>query len=333
MLFILLLSTTRGIKCNSYKCAPSTFSFLSASSCLNQTNTTIYLRPCDNENICNLETTLCEPKPASQIFQNYPGEYCKSSFSCLSNSCINSTCIGKSLNQQCTDNEDCNPGLRCFNQKCISQILSGQSGCSNDYDCINSAGCNISSTSNIGICLDYLSISTGSIVSDCSGGQSRLCKTSECTKVGKFGTYGACKLATQSLGNLPVVCTDNLNCTGTDGKYSYTGLCTCGYNDNATAYCNLFNGDLPGVNYYNMWKNSLNASVNACNTLRRFSTECLNKTSYLGKITYSTWNFLFYPQIQNNDACVQETILYQYYGTPSSSLFLSMSLLVLTFFN
>lgn len=322
MIFFLLFYCANTLQCNTYQCAPKAFTFPNDLSCFNQTNTTVYLQPCPTGKICNLETNLCETKPKPESTPNYPGEYCLYSSTCLSGSCIRNICEGKSFDQPCNDNEDCNPGLRCHQKICTNTLLSGQSGCVNDYDCANSAGCNISSTTGIGTCLEYLSVSTGSIVSDCSGGQSRLCKTSECAKTGKFGTYGTCKVATQSVDYLPVKCTDNLNCTGTDGKSMYTGICSCGYNANGTAFCNPFNGDLPGVAYYLSWKNALNASVGVCNTLRRFSSECLQKTGFLAKITSTSWNFLFYPQIQNNDPCVEETVNYEYYGEISFAGFL-----------
>lgn len=312
MLLIFLLSLhASAMTCQKYGCPSVGVTFASLSACTNQTKSFISLRSCSTGQTCNLSTGNCTTT-ATSVSANYPGEVCTISTDCVSANCTNQICIGKALNAVCTDDGNCNPGLRCLNSKCQSQLNIGQTGCYNDYDCVNSAGCNVTTDGSLGTCLEYLSVSTGLTVTDCSGGVSRLCKSSECYKTASFGSYGVCKLATQSIASLPTNCSSNTDCLGTDGKYTYTGTCTCGYNSNGTAYCNPFNGDLPGQAYYQSWKNAINASA-VCNTVRRFSTSCLARTGFLNKVTQMTWGFLMYPLIQNNDLCVQEVITSEYY--------------------
>ena len=313
LLFFLLSLQASGSVCPSYGCPTTNITFTSATGCTNTTTTSVYLKACPAGQTCNLSTGQCASIPTVSSL-NYPGEKCTYASSCISKNCTQNICVGVPLSGNCTDDTVCSPGLRCLNSQCRPQLAIGQSGCYNDYDCVNSAGCNQTTNGSPGTCYAYLSVSTNSIVSDCSGGVSNLCKTSECYKTATFGSYGVCKLATQSLGSLPVNCTSNANCLGTDGRYEYTGTCTCGYNKNGTSYCMPFNGDLPGLAYYQSWQNALNASASVCNTARRFSSECLNVTGYLNKITKMTWGFLMYPLIQNNDACVQEILNYEFYG-------------------
>ena len=319
MLVLFLLSQQAlSESCNTYSCPPLSFKFNSLSTCAYTNSTKTYLQACPTGQSCDLASGLCVSS-ASTAAPNYPGESCSANNECLSRNCTKSICQGVLLNGVCSDNSVCSPGLRCAGNICVLQIPSGKTGCFDDYDCVNSAGCNTTNDGSPGTCYDYLSVSTNAIVSDCSGGVSSLCKSSECYKLPVFGNYGTCKIATQSVNNLPVTCSSNLNCVGTDGLHEYTGNCVCGYNSNGTAYCAPFNGDMPGVAYYQSWKNALTASNSVCNTLRRFSINCLQQIDFLNKINYATWGFYYYSQIQNNDKCVEKVLTYEYYGPFSFS--------------
>jgi hypothetical protein len=310
MLLFIVLGVANSLSCESFGCIPSSAK-LSSGTCASSINETVYIQECSNGQVCNLNTSLCEDPEPESIGIRYPGESCKASTDCYSNVCTNKICTGYSAGASCELDEDCNPGLRCSDSVCARVLNEGESGCEDDYDCINSAGCNL--IGKTGICTKYLSVSIGSYVSDCSGGSSLLCKSAECYKSNTFATTGVCKPATVSVSELPVACTADLDCVGSDNKFEYTGDCSCGYNNKATAYCSPFNGDMPGLVYYQSWKNALNASEGVCNTVRRFDPGCLEQTGYYKKITQVTWEFYNYPEIQNNDICVESMINYEYY--------------------
>lgn len=320
--FLMLVSIAVASKCLPYQCAPEDYK-MPEGYCANSYNNTFFLKPCQNSENCDLTTGKCyTPQAIIESFA-YPGESCKINSDCLMQNCSQGICQGYEQGHSCIEHENCSPGLRCYQNICIRQIDMTESGCIDDHDCINSAGCNISPGNIEGTCLGYLTVSIGIDVSDCSGGVSYLCKTGECLKSTKFGNYGTCKTSTTSVNSIPVICNDFTICTGTDGVYSYTGYCECGYNVNGASYCSLFNGDLPGQTYYNTWQKALVASNGVCNTVRRFSTACLKQTENYNKVILSTWGFVMYPQMQNNDACVIEMITYDGYEI-SFSMWLSI---------
>lgn len=314
MLFVILLgNTVSSSTCSPYLCAPADYNMPSGY-CATSYNHSFFLKPCSGSEVCNLNTGLCEDPAVDPGSINYPGEPCGQNSDCSTSKCVSSTCTGTASGGYCAENEDCNPGLRCFESVCTKQIDVTQTGCVDDYDCINTAGCNFQGNSLEGTCLNYFSVDIGQVVSDCSGGVSNLCKTSECTLTNKFQTSGICKMSTTSVNTTPVQCRSYLDCVGTDNKYSYTSDCDCGYNANGTSYCKLFSGDLNAQIYYNTWKNALVASIGACNTVRRFSDECLKKIGYYDSILIASWNYYMYPEMQNNDACVSQMITYDGYS-------------------
>ena len=326
-LFISFILQAGSLTCPSYSCPPKGFSFKDSLICMQERDTSIYLQSCPSGTVCNSDTSTCEA-PESSYELGYAGDRCTSNSKCKSFVCVSGTCKGSAANSTCSDHEDCNPGLRCsHNGICMSLIQIGQSGCTNDYDCVNNAGCNI--TGSVGTCVEYFSQPIQAYVNDCNNGVSKLCKTAECTKLPKFSLLGKCKVATQSLNSLPSNCSSNIDCKGTDGVNVLTGFCSCGYNVNRTAYCSPFPGDMPGLSYYSVWKSALNASVASCNTLKRFSESCLQVIGFDERVLQATWGYIYYSQIQNNDACVKNALTEDYYGSDDSGLWLIVGGLML----
>ena len=324
--FISILLKAISITCPSYSCPPAGFTFKDSSTCMQERNTSIYLQSCPSGTVCNSETSVCGP-PESSYELGYAGDRCTSNSKCSSFSCVSGTCEGKNLNSSCSDHEDCNPGLRCSQSGiCINLIQIGQSGCTDDYECANNAGCNV--TGSTGTCIEYFSQPIEAFVNDCNNGVSKLCKTAECIKLPKFSLLGKCKIATQSLNSIPNNCSSNIDCKGTDGVDFFTGFCSCGFNANRNAYCSPFPGDMPGLAYYSVWKNALGASVGICNTLRRFSESCLELIGFKERVLEVTWGYVYYSQIQNNDACVKNVLTEDYYGSDDSGLLLFVGSLV-----
>ena len=323
MLFFILAPVLSNATCYPYQCAPSDYT-MPKNYCAVSYNGTFFLEPCSSSSeICDLTTGKCKESSPVDPTLNYPGEICDSNSDCSSNVCTSNICIGKSVDESCAHHEDCNPGLRCYQSVCQKQLDITVYGCIDDYDCVNYASCN-KTTSYMGTCYSYFSVSIGETVTDCHSGLSYLCSSAECSKIPVFGNYGVCKTATISDYTIPTDCTSNLNCTGSDGTYEYTSECRCGYNNNGTSYCSLFSGDLPSLAYFNMWKNALTASAGTCNTARRFSYDCLERTGYYKKVMMATWDYLYYPEMQNNDDCVMSMINYEGYDIDLSLVILPL---------
>lgn len=71
--------------------------------------------------------------------------------------------------------DECNPGLRCYNGRCYNQIETGNSGCSDDFDCKNDAGCDV------GVCKKLFSVKNRDWVSACLGSQTNyMCSSGFC---------------------------------------------------------------------------------------------------------------------------------------------------------
>lgn len=312
--------------CYPYQCAPSDYNMPSTYCAQLYNYTLFFLKPCPNSQTCDLTTGQCEAIPTTSQSLNYPGEPCAKNSDCSSKNCTLDKCIGAAFGAFCTQHENCNPGLRCSESVCTKQIDVTGFGCINDYDCINSASCNTTGSTVAGTCIEYFSVPIGLPVSDCSGGVSYMCKSSECSKTFQFGTIGICKTSTTSIHNTPYVCSSDYNCMGTDGVYQYTSDCVCGFNSNGTSYCTLFNGDLQGQVYYTTWQQALVQSISVCNTARRFTNQCLLLTNYYSKVLTATWNFYYYPQMQNNDACVRGMITYEGYDDNALLIFVIFSL-------
>ena len=116
--------------------------------------------------------------------------------------------------------------------------------------------------------------------------------------------------------SLPMTCKVGSTCKSLTG--TFTSSCTCGYNNNATAFCPLFSGD-PQV------QSALSASVavfngnSVCNTYSRFNLNCyINYPSLLPAFLNFALNFSLiynyaYPLIQNSQNCITAALLPDYY--------------------
>lgn len=314
LLFILHLSES--ISCNPYQCAPSDFT-MPKNYCSVSYNNTFFLSPCGNSQVCDIPTGQCQkPSPTPASLQ-YPGEPCTHSSDCSSNTCVNSICKGLESNSTCYSHDQCDPGLRCYQEKCQKQLDLTDSNCFSDFDCINSAGCNYPKSSITGTCTAYFSLPVKHLVSDCINGVSYLCKSSECLNINNLGNYGYCKSSFVSIKALPVSCTNSNDCKGTDGVSNEYSSCVCGYNDKGNSYCEAFSGDLPGLEYFDAWQKALVATLGRCNTERRFEPDCLKAVGQFEVVLRANWKYRYYPLVQNNDDCVKEMITYEAYQMES----------------
>lgn len=319
-LFI-ILHLSDSIVCNPYQCAPAEFK-MPSNFCSVSYNNTFFLAPCDTSHYCEIPTGQCQKIPSNLPQPQYPGEPCTKSSDCTTNSCVQSICKGLSSNSTCLSHEECDPGLRCYKESCQKQLDVTDMNCFNDFDCINSAGCNLPQWSMTGTCTAYFSVPVGQLVSDCIEGVSYLCKSSECKKIGKFGNFGYCKASFISVKPSPVKCTSSNDCKGTDGLIEDLSDCICGYNSAGNAYCEVFSGDLPALEYFETWQKALVQSLGRCNTVRRFEKDCLLAVGKFNEVLRATWKYQYYPLVQNNDQCVKEMITYEAYTFDSMGLVL-----------
>ncbi|CAG9333381.1 unnamed protein product [Blepharisma stoltei] len=309
--------------CIYYSSAASTYYVSSCSS-----TQTPYCPPSVGQN------STCTYTPSSTPTTKWPGERCSDSSPCSSyaiTGCVSEVCRGSGYNSQCYANDNCNPGYYCANNRCIAQIEIGKPGCINDYQCVNNAGCDVSSSALSGICVEYFSVADYSEVKNCNGYTNLLCKSSLC---GIDGEKKACISQLASQKDTPMACTSNNNCTSKiDSNYGSIMLfstCSCGYNSKAEAYCGLFPGDSVYSRYLEYARQYVkNIAIQYCNTNRRFNVECMK--DWWGIKEASTFNYYlaavnYYVAVQNSEDCVLNVYnsLYQSikkeYGTESFSI-------------
>lgn len=96
----------------------------------------------------------------------YPGDKCTTGSDCSTNYCVSGKCAGAAKGASC-ETYGCGYGLQCdvtSGFTCKAQIAAGSTGCYSDLSCVNNAGCNKTTTSLTGECLDYFSVEEGKTV-------------------------------------------------------------------------------------------------------------------------------------------------------------------------
>ena len=101
---------------------------------------TQYVQKCGMDTECQLNETSGIGECVSQSLQAVPGYFCEYDSQCISGVCKDRTCIGKGLNEDCTNEYECNPGLYCKDNKCATLLKEG-SPCTKDIDCETAYGC------------------------------------------------------------------------------------------------------------------------------------------------------------------------------------------------
>lgn len=277
-----------GVNCQKYMCKPPNMAF-SSNTCVYQSlmDNTNYLQPCPSDNLNNFcdpayppqGNVTCTP-PIPQITQSYPGEICESSEQCLHGSCINQKCSAQNLGQNCQDHDECNPGLRCFNEQCVPQISANSTVlCLNDYDCVSNAGCNRTGSAP-GFCVPYFTVPVGGIVGDCDlqDKYSFLCIGGSCAPTGK-DREGMCIIpyTTVTTTKGAKICKSNLDCYGKSPSTNttYNSTCECGLNGQGNSYCFPNDGDGASSRLRDTYfQFALTGALEQCNTLRRFEPAC-----------------------------------------------------------
>lgn len=311
-MWLFLLASAEALSCSKYQCNSAQLTPNQCSAYVPDSDT-FNLQLCQAKEICNVtnaaalvNTTCTEPSVSASV--NWPGEPCRVGTDCLSGNCTKLKCVGVALQGNCLGNSDCNPGLYCStaNSVCVAQLSTGSSGCLNDFECENGAGCDL--TGSTGKCVAYHSIPAGGAVAECTG-TNLLCENYLCA----YSSQGfTCMAKVASSSSLPVMCTTDFNCTSTvDASlgFSVNSDCSCGINPTGAAYCGLFPGDEPYsrlLAYWVKWYGSATAKL--CNTERRFFSECMAAywvfDDYV-RLAYALSEVMNWAVIQKNDACIQ----------------------------
>lgn len=134
---------------------------INPSTCIYYGGESYYMQSCTNSPnfycppVFNLLNQTCTTPPDPTYQSAFPGEFCSSDSWCKFGTCQDYSCVAQEFGAGCSSNGECNPGLRCSNQKCVKQLQIGEQGCINDYDCVNNAGCDIN------VCMGYYSVQNG----------------------------------------------------------------------------------------------------------------------------------------------------------------------------
>lgn len=239
--------------CSSYKCAPINYP-MPGGFCVQLNNNIYYTKACTSLNMtdCNTSLGMCQPPAVASAELAYPGEKCKLNSDCVYGNCLAFLCRGLGAGVTCVTHEQCDSGLYCsIRGICTPQLAPTSTGCRSLYDCKNYAGCNMTYSSDNGICVAYASLPINSYVTDCRNGFSQMCASGTCVSSGWLGNLGKCVTAPISVGTMPVSCTNYIQCQGTDGNRIYLSNCVCAYSQIPMGFCMPFIGDLPGTRLIN----------------------------------------------------------------------------------
>ena len=298
--------------------------------CVSTLNSHVYLSPCTSQYLpyCpyadDNPSSTCVFLSISPFNTSWPGDFCYSNSTCVTEYCLNSICQGFVASTLCNDTEQCAVGLRCAIPQpdspgnCKVQLFIGPNNgnnilnCTVDSDCVNNGACENFN------CFEYFSRTEGEYVVNCGDDnvnwlcQSGMCYDNLC--VSPFVT---------SKNSLPMICSNDSECisdyyNAPPSPIILYSSCQCGYNQQGNKYCTLFPGDPIKVKYLNILQQWLNSDeLFSCHSYSRFKLECIKQywtqKNYLEYAYYYYWSTM-YPQIQNNPSCVQNIITYHFYN-------------------
>lgn len=278
-----------------------------------------YVDPCDSGYEClgNPKSDYtCSVKTTEKA---YPGEICSQASDCDSNTCTAGLCAGKAIDQPCTDDKGCAPGLYCATESTNTCSLLKPSGsaCFKDEECTYGTFCKISSGS--GRCTAYFTTDSGTAVDKCRGELvDWQCSTAFCIEVTNEDTksYQCSEVYTLEKPSTP--CSKDDECVGknSDETKSMNTKCKCGYSEDAHAYCELLPGNTEYSNYIRYTKLWFESKLESnCNTARRGNLACVEAhwdPESFYTLQYYALKTQLWPQIHDVESCVQKTFLGDY---------------------
>ncbi|CAG9324808.1 unnamed protein product [Blepharisma stoltei] len=304
-------------QCPAYECNNNQKP-LTHDTCVYYDDNTYYLQPCTTQGtycppITSPGNSTCTTTPAPVAkATSWPGEPCNNLNLCAYGTCKNGICVGADNGSPCTMHDDCNPGLRCSNYHCSPQLNSGDTGCSTDYDCQNNVGCDQ------GTCRTYLGRKGTDLIASCSTyGTSLLCESLHCYN-------NVCISPLKSSQPIPTKCTNTTSCLSQSWDFfgqpqQFEKDCTCGYNSgNGYGYCPLFSND-PQFQMYRKWLTKWfnSKAIKTCSTVRRLTYTCMQDAwdkSSAQAFMYYELQIKMWPQVQENDKCVQSIYTATYWA-------------------
>lgn len=315
-------------ECVSFYCKSSDQNFVDETCAwFNQKSYAYYVDPCaDNTTACLIEgpnpgNYTCQTAPYPLTPLKWPGESCSKSEDCQPNfctGCVSGICAGSSEGTQCSNSNSCNPGLYCKNTKgskvCTAQIPLNGTGCEQDSDCVNSAGCNITSYENLteNRCVQYWSLKTKEYVGTCDENQNQLCKSGWCYSNDANTSYWCSEeFSNEIIIPSPCIPTADYPCKFLIHGLTFTPNCNCGKNEAGYAYCELIPGDYPRMQYESMLKKWISSqAATLCNTVKRFDQSCIIDKwdqKSIDELLYFELYTDYYTDIIGSPDCVAKT--------------------------
>ncbi len=188
----------------------------------------LWLRSCNTSAVCDVPNSIDEEGVCTDHYTTpkfYPGEYCRHDAECYTFNCQNSTCVGKPVNDNCTDDTECNAGLYCKNAVCVPTLAE-------KADCdltLNKCGSNL-------VCDSGKCVKIGSKAVDEPVTVPGACSTF-------YAVNGKCAEGPNLRGD-DQKCPASLECEYTLGTGSFKEPCTCGMTATGARFCNWGRGDL-----------------------------------------------------------------------------------------
>ena len=333
MWIVLLILSSSSQSCTKYNCHEGGYSIGPACAQVSSSGD-IILQVCDDSSDAYCDTSgsinhgyNCSSIPQQNKELAYPGEPCSKNADCITNSCKANTCIGLGPGSYCTSNSVCEVGLFCgISYFCTQQLSLGMS-CTSDFQCKNGLACN-STLFVEGTCILYFSIPSGFPTGNCvdllTDGISNLCSSGACYLLNPgYDSIGVCEPAYYNLYEYPRICEEDNDCVGYNGVNTTIGDCACGLDMNGFAYCDAFNGDLPGAIVQSLLNIHVNNNlINLCHTQRRFDRFCLSLTltsSQLQQYEQNRAEAGDTARYQGNDYCTKAIFNYNYYNISPSN--------------
>ena len=229
----------------------------------------VYIKNCAEESgeYCSGSLNRCVADPYRQIADRLNGNQCVKNNECRSNFCSEGVCqkdlaeFEAQEGSQCESHEDCNPNFHCSQSGCRPQKEVGDE-CSNDFMCVNSAGCLLGKCARFGS-LEDNNESDNELI--CKSGyvdpSTRECKPSPVI-IDKEGPEYQCSSVQDSCAYL------------SDGK-TFSLPCKCGLSPEGATFCpTIYNPDYTQLLAV--------VSENPCHTLDRFNIyECLMLNTFI----------------------------------------------------
>lgn len=320
LLWILQLALAEEI-CQTYSCV---YGNLKSQQCSYYSDGGYYIKPCEDPyySVCQLDysshkNTTCEAVEGQDPSIDV-GQRCNKNSECnnyANTGCKEGVCKGipiSDYSETCKSSHYCQPGSYCKNNNCVALIESGKYGCITDFDCQNSDSCDG------GFCAPYQSIPPGGSVKSCFYGENNACEYLKCY-TDYFGE-SFCSGKDYRSKSSPIICETDEDCVSNANEYSgktSNAKCRCGYNAKGLKYCDLVTGDDYYAKYLTAlkeWRQS--EGILKCNTMNRNSDICAKdwwdyeKTI---KLLYYKKTVELFPEIQESDYCVEETLLKEYF--------------------